>query len=77
MQEMGEIDLSPYAATDPKAEAPDKDPDAGTGIVRDGKLFLCLNQTKSMMELYDCLLYTSKRRPQHYAPATLSLTGGR
>lgn len=53
MQEMGEIDLSPYAATDPKAEAPDKDPDAGTGIVRDGKLFLCLNQTKSMMELYD------------------------
>lgn len=53
MQETGEIDLSPYAATDPKAETPDKDPDAGTGIVRDGKLFLCLNQAKSLMELYN------------------------
>ncbi len=47
MTEIGEIDLSEYGIGD-------NDPDAGVGIVRDGKLFLCLNQTKSMMELVDC-----------------------
>ena len=39
-----EIDLSPYAEGD-------KDPDGGNGIVRDGKLFLPLNQAKSMKEI--------------------------
>lgn len=40
----GEIDLSSYALED-------NDPDAGNGIVRDGKLFMPLNQAKSMMEI--------------------------
>ena len=39
-----EIDLSPYAEGD-------KDPDGGNGLVRDGKLFLPLNQAKSMKEI--------------------------
>lgn len=42
----GEIDLSEYALED-------NDPDAGNGIVRDGKLYLPLNQAKSMMEIVD------------------------
>ena len=44
MKIIREIDLSPYAEED-------NDPDAGNGIVRDGKLFLPLNQTKAMKEL--------------------------
>jgi hypothetical protein len=39
-----EIDLSAYAEGD-------NDPDGGNGIVRDGKLFLPLNQAKSMQEI--------------------------
>ncbi len=44
MKIIGEIDLSPYAEED-------NDPDAGNGVVRDGKLFLPLTQTKAMKEL--------------------------
>ena len=47
LKEIARIDLSKYAVED-------NDPDAGTGYVRDGKLFLPLNQVKSMMEIRPC-----------------------
>lgn len=45
MKETGKIELSKYAYKD-------NDPDAGNGIIRDGKLFLPLSQAKSMKEIY-------------------------
>lgn len=41
------IDLSPYAFED-------NDPDAGNGYVRDGKLYLPLNQVASLQEIRPC-----------------------
>ena len=45
MKETGRIDISKYGYGD-------KDPDAGNGIIRDGKLYLPLCQVKSMKELH-------------------------
>lgn len=64
MKETGEIDLSELAkghiVVKDKDGKPtgeileDRDPDAGSGIIRDGKLFLTLSQTHSMMDLEKC-----------------------
>lgn len=46
MKKTGEIDLTQYAVGD-------NNPDPGAAIIRDGKLFVALNQLKSMMSAHD------------------------